>query len=339
MSTSTTYRPIELTAEERAELDRKAHASQLAEEILPQLRSRWETQLLRAQVSLGERSAIGLERINELQQSLRDAGSIEEIRSTAAAIMGFEQGSLSRGETRLPAAPGLSRRECSGPAVDLERSDSANVLIDIELVDVELAVLARAASDLGIAPDALVVSQRSVEESRSLQAGGLLTEAATRLAQATESLHRLRTEVDEARAATECQERTATTVAATLTRLGFDVSRSTSGRTVNISAHAADGREADVEIAGGHGAGISMTLDVEDPASSVPDGDPAASDVCVGAATVGVEVHRDLGKEGGLAAGQVTAAGRPTRGRSSATAKKRRRTTNTNTNQRTRGLP
>lgn len=338
MSRSTTYRPIELTVEERAELDRKAHASQLAEEVLPQLRSRWETQLRRAQTSLGERGAIGLERIEGLRLKLRVATSIEEIRSTADAILDFERGSLSRGESRLPATPNLSGHGTNRPAADVARAEPDDVLVDIELVDVELAVLARAASDLGIAPDALVVSRRSVEVSRSLQASGQLTEAAACMAQATEALHRLRADVDEARAAAECQERTATTVAATLTRLGFDVSRSASGGTINISAHAADGREADVEIAGGRGAEVFLTLDVDDPASSVSDGDPAASDVCVAAATVGVEVHRDLGKKGGLAAGQVIAAGRPTRGRPSATAKKRRRTTNAHTNQRTRGV-
>ncbi len=339
MSTSTTYRPIELTAEERAELDRKAHASQLAEEILPQLRSRWETQLHRAQTSLGERGSIGLERVEGLRQSLQDATSIDEIRSTAAAIMDLDRGSLSRGESRLPATPSLSRRGSSRPDGDVEHAEPDDLLIEIDLVDVELAVLTRAALDLGIASDALVVSRRSVEKTRRLQASGQSTEAATCLAQATESLDSLRADVDEGRAAAECQERTATTVAATLTRLGFDVSRSTSGGTVSISAHASDGREADVEIAGGHGAGVSMTLDVDDPGTSVPEGDPAATDICVAAATVGVEVHRDLGTEDGLAAGRVTAAGRPTRGRSSATAKKRRRTTNTHTNQRTRGLP
>lgn len=338
MSRSTTYRPIELTAEERAELERKAHALQLAEEILPQLRSRWETNLRRAAVSLGTKGELRSERIDGLRRSLQTAQSVDEVRAAAAAILELERGALTRSDLRLPARPGLTDgRRTSAPLTDERPSSTEAAIFEIDFLDVELTALTRAAHDLGLTHDTADESRLVVDELRLLLLSGKPFDATNRLAHAAETMRRLRAEVDAARALVACQERTAETVTATLTRLGFDVSRSIDGGTISLAALAADGREADIEIAGADGTSVLLTADVDDPSSSVPEDDPAAGEVCIGAATVGVEVHRDLGMASGLEVGRVTAKDRPTRARPSATAKKRRPATNAQTRYRTRG--
>lgn len=339
MSRSTTYRPIELTAEERAELERKAHALQLAEDVLPHLRSRWETNLRRAAASLGERGGLPAKRVEELQLSLQSAASLDDMRAAAAEIVQLERDALPRGEAQLPTRPiATGGRSTSAPSTNEQSSSTELTMFDIDFVEAEFAALARAARELNLTADAADESLRAVDEARLLLLDRRPVDASIRLDEAADAMSRLRAEIDETRAQTECQERTANTVVATLTRLGFDVSQSVDGSTISISALAADGREATVELAGGDGATVLVTADVDDPGSSVPDGDPAAGEVCIGAATVGVEVHRDLGRANGLEAGQVTAAGRPTRGQPSAVANRRRRSANTTTRYRTRGV-
>ncbi len=338
MSRSTTYRPIELTAEERAELNRRAHARQLAEEILPELRTRWDLQLRRTQVSLGEHNGAGLERTAGLRQTLRQAGSLDEFRSAAAAVVETVWSSAPRREVRLPSSPSLGRHEPDPWSAGSGDTRLVEVLVEVEIIDVELDAVEHSAKKLDVSLATLAAARQLVEEARKLLTEQQVEGGAQRVALARTAVGRLRAEVDDARAAAECGKRATAAITATLSGLGFELSQSVTGRTVNISARAVDGRAADVEITGGTDAGqVLVTVDVDDPASAVPGDHPAAHEVCATSAAVAVEVHRDLGNQRGLAAGRVTTAGRPTRGGMSAPAKKRRRTVDNNA-QRVRGV-
>lgn len=270
MSRSETYRSALLSAEVRAQLGRASRSQRLAE-VVPTLRAAVGEALRTSSLDHHRRLALqGRVAASATLEDLR-AVAVDVARATARPRVGV------RGDVGTLAAATVSRpvaRPRADPAV------AAAVGFDLAALSAERASMGRVAARLAVEEPALDDAGRALREAEVLLASGRADLAAAALDRARAALTAADERITDVLAAAECRARLLTGVNAALRSVGYRaLPPIVDGDGTVVIAHAADGRQAVVDITGS-GAAVTVASSFTDPGDAVAPTHPDAGSAC-----------------------------------------------------------
>jgi hypothetical protein len=329
MSRSATYRPIQLSAAALAAVKEQSRRDEFRARMIAALRQevRYSTrQLDRGALLPGAEAA-------RLYLRVEGAKSVAELRSLAVLIGGMSVPVAAmdtpRSAPSLLAAPPTAGPRASavpliaksalprtdGPASPDDRgAEKAGLTFDLSRLDFELVSIERTAGGLKIELAALEPGRSQLTLASRLVAAGDLRGAAQLIADVQTVVARLDDEIDRALCAAECRAQTIAAVRQTLAAMGFASSTPViSADTTTVLAHAANGRQAEVEVYTAAGQ-IELASTFTDPATAVSSEHALAGELCEQAVLDQAEFHRGIQGIPGIQPGRICAVARPSRG-------------------------
>lgn len=314
MSRSQTFRCTQLNAATRQALAAFGRAERDRSYVIPALRAR-------AGAIVRESTSLSTSERTDLLRSIDAASTVESLRELAARLEPASPPRSNELASRTDRPASMLPRE-SIPHPEPRRSDpqvEAELRLDLAAAKAEHEAVARAAAEVGIDAPAMSEAAQLIASAERLTSRGDAERARDALRRACELTAQVDEQVLDAVSAAECRKRTIEAVVDALETLGYCAETITEdGDEIRVLAVAADGREAEVGIAGrGDPAQVDATF--TDRGHAVGPGAPGADEICEPAVRDAYRFHRILGTYDGLDADRPLAAGRPTRSASTPT--------------------
>lgn len=302
MSTSTTYRPGELTEEQRAAIAERARRDRLRNELLPVLRQRLHASARR----LSRYGSVPATELSTLTRRMEKADSVEEFRSLAVSMGRIEAARTGGVFPHLALPIHIAQGKDMAQRIGLQ--------FDVAQLALEFESIGRTAIGLDLELAELAIAQHKVVVVAELARTAEIGRTTLALDELRAMLDRLDISVSDALADAECLNKTVAAIQDTLGSMGFRVANPIVGGHVTlVFGNSDDGRVAQVEVSG-NGDHVEIMSRFSNPGDAVPGEHPDADAVCEPAVLDQANFHREIEGTPGLRVSRIRTPERPTRG-------------------------
>lgn len=331
MSSSTTYRPVVLSEEQRAAIARQAMVARIRDRLLPELVERAQERL-----ALAEQSAVlTAAQVASLTTTLATATEVGQVRTVVRALpvpsattarttavapptVAFSSTIASPDLTSAPptltSIPPTLRGATSSPTTAGAPVDDLGWRIEEEISRARVA--GADARDLGLDVAAILAEVEGlIAGARRHAAEGADGLASSHLAAVGERLDGVERRIEDRLADAEERRATLAMITGFVRQMGLDVHlASDQGGVARIRGQAGDGRSLDLRIEAGEDARQVLVAQARDMGHALPPDHPHAGDLCDPAVSMGRQLQSLIDESPDLVGGPLRDLHPPIRG-------------------------